>query len=104
MNNLERDFLQNEYIQEEKEDWRKDLAIAKFEYQKQKEADKQELKRQQVIAQKKQARQELIGLLLSIAGKVFVFTCKATLYMILAPLFIIACFGGGFLGGMIKLK
>ena len=93
------------------DDYKKQIALEKWDLQKQimqqkiSEKSQKEAERQQIIAaQKKQATQELIGLLLSIAGKVFVFTCKATLYMLLAPLFIIACFGGGFMGGMIKLK
>ena len=93
------------------DDYKKQIALEKWDLQKQimqqkiSEKAQKEAERQQIIAaQKKQATQELIGSLLSIAGKVFVFTCKATLYMLLAPLFIIACFGGGFLGGMIKLK
>ena len=93
------------------DDYKKQIALEKWDLQKQimqqkiseksqKEAEKERMEQ----LRKRQARQELIGSLLSIAGKVFVFTCKATVYMILAPLFIIACFGGGFLGGMIKLK
>lgn len=93
------------------DDYKKQIALEKWDLQKQimqqkiseksqKEAEKERIEQ----LRKRQARQELIGSLLSIAGKVFVFTCKATLYMLLAPLFIIACFGGGFLGGMIKLK
>lgn len=92
-------------------DYKKQIAIEKWNLQKQimqqkiseksqKEAEKEQIEQ----LRKRQARQELIGSLLSIAGKILVFTCKATLYMLLAPLFIIACFGGGFLGGMIKLK
>ena len=93
------------------DDYKKQIALEKWDLQKQimqqkiSEKTQKELKQQQIEAERKrQASQELIGSLLSIAGKVFVFTCKATLYMLLAPLFIIACFGGGFLGGMIKLK
>lgn len=66
----------------------------------QKEAEQERIDQ----ARRQQARRQLINDLLQIGGKIFVFTCKATLYMLLAPLFIIACFGGGFLGGMIKLK
>jgi len=94
-----------------KDDYKKQIAIEKWNLQKQIMQQKLNEKAQKEAEQerieqlrKRQARQELIGSLLSIAGKVFVFTCKATLYILLAPLFIIACFGGGFLGGMIKLK
>lgn len=94
-----------------KDDYKKQIALEKWDLQKQimqqkiSEKSQKELRQQQIEAERKrQARQELIGSSLSIAGKVFVFTCKATLYMLLAPLFIIACFGGGFMGGMIKLK
>lgn len=103
MNNLEKEFL-NSKSTIQKEDWRKDLAYKKFEYQKQKDTQKLNEKQQKEAERKRQARQELIGSLLSIAGKVFVFTCKATAYMILAPIFLVLCFCGGFAGGMIKLK
>ena len=94
-----------------KDDYKKQIALEKWNLQKQimqqkisekaqKEAEKEQIEQ----ARRQQARRQLINDLLQIGGKIFVFTCKATLYMLLAPLFIIACFGGGFLGGMIKLK
>ena len=93
------------------DDYKKQIAIEKWDLQKQlmqqklgeksqKEAEQERIDQ----ARRQQARRQLINDLLQIGGKIFVFTCKATMYMLLAPLFIIACFGGGFLGGMIKLK
>lgn len=106
MNN-EIEFLNNN-INFQKEDWRKDLSVAKFEHQKQKDYEKQELKRQQVIAQQKaiksQQTAEAVGTVASVGLKVLLFTFKATLYMALAPIMVIALFMGGFTGGMIKLK
>lgn len=107
MNNLEKELL-NSKSTIQKEDWRKDLAVAKFEYQKQKDYEKQELKRQQVIAQQKaiksQQTAEAVGTVASVGLKVLGFMLKATIYTALAPIMIIALFMGGFTGGMIKLK
>lgn len=93
------------------DDYKKQIAIEKWNLQKQimqqkiSEKAQKEVERQQIIAaQKKQARQQLLNDLLVISGKVFVFMCKATMYMILAPIFLALCFLGGFAGGMIKLK
>ena len=94
-----------------KDDYKKQIAIEKWDLQKQimqqkiseksqKEAEKERIEQ----LRKRQARQELIGSLLSITGKVFVFTCKATMYIVLAPIFLALCFLGGFAGGMMKLK
>lgn len=107
MNNIEKELL-NSKSTIQKEDWRKDLAVAKFEYQKQKDYEKQELKRQQLIAQQKAVRSqqtaETVGTVVNVGLKVLLFTLKATLYLALAPIMIIALFMGGFAGGMIKLK
>lgn len=98
-----------------KDDYKKKIALEKWELQKQlmnqklqdknnKEAEKQRqeaLKRQQL---KQQQRQEAINTAIEIIGKILVFTIKATIYMIIIPLKIAALFFGGFLGGMIKLK
>lgn len=93
------------------DDYKKQIALEKWDLQKQimqqkiSEKSQKEAEQERIDqARRQQARRQLINDLLQIGGKIFVFTCKATLYMILAPLFIIACFGGGFLGGMIKLK
>lgn len=94
-----------------KDDYKKQIAIEKWNLQKQimqqklnektqKEAEQErieQLRRQQI-------RQQQFNDILRIAGKILVFTCKATFYMLLAPIFVIALFGGGFMGGMIKLK
>lgn len=107
MNNFEKNILNSESTIQ-KEDWKKDLAVAKFEYQKQKEAKKQELKRQQVIAQQKAAKSQqtaaAVGTVANVGFGVLGFMLKATLYIALAPIMIIALFMGGFAGGMIKLK
>jgi len=94
-----------------KDDYKKQIAIERWNLQKQimqqklSEKTKKEAEKQQIEAlRKQQIRQQQFNDILRIAGKILVFTCKATLYMLLAPVFIIACFGGGFLGGMIKLK
>ncbi len=94
-----------------KDEYKKQIALEKWNLQKQimqqkineksqKEAEQEQMEQ----LRKQQIRQQQINDILRIVGKVLVFTCKATLYMLLTPLFVIALFGGGFLGGMIKLK
>lgn len=92
-------------------DYKKQIAIEKWGLQKQimqqklneksqKEAEKQrieQLRRQQI-------RKQQINDILKVISQILVFTMKATAYIVIAPLFVIACFAGGFLGGMIKLK
>lgn len=98
-----------------KEDYKKQIAIEKWQMQKQvmqqklnektqKEAEKQRIEtyRQQQLRQ--QQIHDITETTLKIIGKILVFTMKATLYMILAPLAIIGLFFGGFCGGLIKLK
>lgn len=98
-----------------KEDYKKQIAIEKWQMQKQvmqqklnekaqKEAEKQRIEayRQQQLRQ--QQIHDITETTLKVIGKILVFTMKATLYMILAPLAIIGLFFGGFAGGMIKIK
>lgn len=94
-----------------KDDYKKQIAIEKWNLQKQIMQQKLNEKAQKEAEQerieqlrKQQIRQQQFNDILRIVGKILVFTCKATFYMLLAPIFVIALFGGGFLGGMIKLK
>lgn len=94
-----------------KDDYKKQIALEKWNLQKQimqqklNEKNQKEAKQERIEQlRRQQIRQQQFNDILRIVGKILVFTCKATLYMLLAPIFVIALFGGGFLGGMIKLK
>lgn len=111
MNNLEREFLQNEYIQEENEDWKKDLAYKKFEYQKEKDKSRTNeriQKEAEKIAKeeylKHQQRQDLIFTILKVFGKIAVFVIVAVAIMIFAPVIFGFMFLFGLIGGLAKLK
>lgn len=93
------------------DDYKKQIAIEKWDLQKQimqqklneksqKEAEKQRMEALRI----QQIRKQQINDILKVIGQILVFTMKATAYIVIAPLFVIACFAGGFLGGMIKLK
>ena len=56
------------------------------------------------LLRRQQIRKQQINDILKVISQILVFTMKATAYIVIAPLFVIACFAGGFLGGMIKLK
>lgn len=92
-------------------DYKKQIAIEKWGLQKQimqqklneksqKEAEKQRMEALRL----QQIRKQQINDILKVISQILVFTMKATAYIVIAPLFVIACFAGGFLGGMIKLK
>lgn len=92
-------------------DYKKQIAIEKWNLQKQimqqklneksqKEAEKQQME----LLRRQQIRKQQINDILKVISQILVFTMKATAYIVIAPLFVIACFAGGFLGGMIKLK
>lgn len=92
-------------------DYKKQIAIEKWDLQKQimqqklneksqKEAEKQRME----LLRRQQIRKQQINDILKVISQILVFTMKATAYIVIAPLFVIACFAGGFLGGMIKLK
>ena len=111
MNNLEREFLQNEYIQEENEDWKKDLAYKKFEYQKEKDKSRTNeriQKEAEKIAKedylKHQQRQDLIFAILKVFGKIAVFVIVAIAIMTFAPVIFGFMFLFGLIGGLAKLK
>lgn len=98
-----------------KDDYKKQIAIEKWDLQKQlmqqklsekaqKETQKEAEAQRMEQLRRQQIRQQQINNILAIVGKILVFTMKATIYMILAPFFVIALFFGGFVGGMIKLK
>lgn len=98
-----------------KDNYKKQIAIEKWELQKQliqqklsekaqKETQKEAEKQRMEQLRRQQIRQQQINNILAIVGKILVFTMKAAIYMILAPFFVIALFFGGFVGGMIKLK
>lgn len=104
INILEKQFLNTEYQKPEAEDWHKDLAYKKFEYQKQK--DNEKYQRELLLKRQENAEQigKAIGTALRITFKGIVILMKLAMYCITIPLSIIALFFGGFVGGMIKLK
>ena len=111
MNNLERDFLSTEYIKEENEDWKKDLAYKKFEYQKEKDKSRTNdriQKEAEKIAKeeylKHQQTQDLIFAILKVLGKIAVFVIVAVAIMIFAPVIFGFMFLFGLIGGLAKLK
>lgn len=92
-------------------DYKKQIAIEKWGLQKQimqqklNEKSQKEAKKQRMEALRlQQIRKQQINDILKVISQILVFTMKATAYIVIAPLFVIACFAGGFLGGMIKLK
>lgn len=98
-----------------KDDYKKQIALEKWELQKQimeqklqdtnnKEAEKQRQEAFRMRQIKQQQRQAAINTAIEIIGKMLVFTAKATIYIIVLPLKIAALFLGGFVGGMVKMK
>lgn len=92
-------------------DYKKQIAIEKWGLQKQimqqklNEKSQKEAEKQRTEALRlQQIRKQQINDILKVISQILVFTMKATAYIVIAPLFVIACFAGGFLGGMIKLK
>lgn len=100
MNNLELEFLNNENITQEKEDWHKDLAYKKFEYQKQKDIYKQNAEAERIKQQHAEARQELIKTIIEVLIEIFKIGFKITFWIISIPLYLGLAFLGGFIGGM----
>lgn len=98
-----------------KDDYKKQIALEKWELQKQimkqklqdtnnKEVEKQRQEAFRMRQIKQQQRQAAISTAIEIIGKTLVFTAKATIYIIVLPLKIVALFLGGFVGGMVKMK
>lgn len=81
-----------------KNDWRRDLAIQKFEYQKQKDDEKSQLELQKIEALKKQQRQQILNTFFRIGLKILKWVSIIIIIFTLAPI----VFGGLFLFGMIK--
>ena len=111
MNNLELEFLNNESITQEKEDWHKDLAYKKFEYQKQKDNartnDKIQKEAEKIAKEeylKHQQTQDLIFAILKVLGKVAVFFMVAVAIMIFAPIIFGFMFLFGLINGLAKMK
>lgn len=111
INVLEKDFLNSTIINQEKEDWHKDLAYKKFEYQKEKDKSKTNDKIQkeaEKIAKeeylKHQQTQDLIFAILKVLGKIAVFFIVAVAIMIFAPVLFGFMFLFGLISGLAKMK
>lgn len=100
INELEKEFLKTQYKQENSEDWRKDLAYKKFEYQKQKDNYKQNAEAERIKQQHAEARQELIKTIIEVLIEIFKVGFKITFWIISIPLYLGLAFLGGFIGGM----
>lgn len=100
INVLEKEFLNSAIINQEKEDWHKDLAYKKFEYQKQKDIYKQNAEAERIKQQHAEARQELIKTIIEVLIEIFKIGCKITFWIISIPLYLGLAFLGGFIGGM----
>lgn len=107
MNKLEKDFLNSNILQEAK-DWKQSLAENKFEYQKQKDAQKLNQQKQIEVEKIKQLRRqqhtEMLTTAAQITVKVLLFTIKIGLYIMAIPFYVAFFFLAGFVGGICKNK
>lgn len=111
INELEKEFLKTQYKQQETEDWRKDLAYKKFEYQKQKDNarnnDKIQKEAEKIAKQeyiKQQQTQDLIFTILQVLGKIAVFFIVVVAIMTFAPVLFGFMFLFGLISGLAKIK
>ncbi len=72
INTLEKQFLNTEYKKPEAEDWHKDLAYQKFEYQKQKDFQKIEAEKEALKSQRFNGFLKLITILCCILFTPFI--------------------------------
>ena len=104
INVLEKEFLNSTVINQEKEDWRKDLSYKKFEYQKEKDLKKSQLESEKLKQQNAEARRELIKTIIEVLIEIFKVCAKITFWLISIPLTLGLAFLGGFFGGVKVFK
>ena len=100
INVLEKELLNSTIINQEKENWHKDLAYKKFEYQKEKDTYKQNAEAEKLRQQNAEARRELIKSIIDVLIEIFKLCCKITFWLVTIPLYLGLAFLGGMFGGM----